>query len=239
MERHQFELIHEAEDSWWYRGRAAVVTAALARIPKVADALDFGAGFGAARALLSRFAERVYAFEPDTEASGALAARGYAGVEQSAEAALARRYGLIALLDVVEHIEDDAGFLRELHGALIPGGRIILTVPAYQWLWSPLDVHSRHYRRYTRRQLVGRLRAAGYRVEFASYWNTFLFPVAALVRLMGSAGRAVLLLPGRSIAYSSGSSGSRHTSCAGAPCPLGFLWWYLLLPPRRCRMLLK
>jgi SAM-dependent methyltransferase len=91
---------------------------------------------------------------------------------------------LITAFDVIEHLEDDEKALRGISERLAPGGIFVCTVPAYPFLWSPHDEVHHHYRRYTRRQLRSRLREAGFTVERLSYFNTVLFPLAAVVRLL-------------------------------------------------------
>lgn len=88
--------------------------------------------------------------------------------------------------DVVEHIEDDAGFLRELHQVLEPGGHLYLTVPAFGWLWSAEDVHAGHYRRYTVGSISRLLRGCGFDVCFTSYLFAFLVPPILAMRTLPS-----------------------------------------------------
>jgi hypothetical protein len=83
----------------------------------------------------------------------------------------------------VEHLEDDEGALSAIRASLAPGGLFVCTVPAFSFLWSEHDEVHHHYRRYTRRVLRRRLESAGFLVERMSYFNTFLFPLAAAVRL--------------------------------------------------------
>ncbi len=100
-----------------------------------------------------------------------------------------QRFDLITALDVIEHIENDEAVLREMGGRLTNGGSIVITVPAYPWLWSAHDEINHHYRRYTRETLTAAISSAGLRVEYVSYFNTLLFPLAliqrALARLTG------------------------------------------------------
>jgi len=88
------------------------------------------------------------------------------------------RYDLALALDVIEHIENDLGALRKIHGSLKPGGQLILTVPALASLWSEHDVANKHFRRYEKKQLMGVLREAGFQVElcrFFFFWTVFPF----------------------------------------------------------------
>ncbi|CAN5445819.1 hypothetical protein BH10PSE7_BH10PSE7_07580 [soil metagenome] len=93
-------------------------------------------------------------------------------------------YDIVLALDVLEHVEKDVESLAVLCAKLSPGGRLIVTVPAHPWMWSSHDVKHHHYRRYTHRRLTDALKAAGLRPVRMSYFNTFLFPVAAAIRLI-------------------------------------------------------
>lgn len=194
MERKTLDLIHGAEDSWWYEGRTAVITSVLRklRVRGEKGILDFGAGFGAMREPLSKYGADIYAFEPDGPASLECTRRGYTDVFKTADEALSRRYDLIGLFDVLEHIEDDRAFIARLRSSLDGSGRVIITVPAYQWLWSIHDVNNHHFRRYTRRRLVALLRDAGYEIDYAGYWNTALLVPAAVLRILGMTGESAL-----------------------------------------------
>ena len=87
----------------------------------------------------------------------------------------------IGAFDVVEHIEDDVGFLRHLHDLLEPGGMLYLTVPAYNFLWSEADILAGHHRRYTVCALKAKLRAAGIKVTFDTYFFRLL-PLTIFLR---------------------------------------------------------
>lgn len=108
-------------------------------------------------------------------------------------------FDLITLLDVLEHVDDDLGTLASLASLLKPGGHLLLTVPAFPFLWSEHDVVHRHYRRYRRPELMARVEAAGLRVIHASYYNSILFPLVAVIRLaekvFGAQGGQDLTMP--------------------------------------------
>ena len=93
------------------------------------------------------------------------------------------------LFDVLEHIRDDARALQIVNRKLRHGGRIVLAVPAYMWLWGQQDVVNQHCRRYTQGELREKLQAANFTVERTTYFNTFLFPPIAAVRLLAHIGR--------------------------------------------------
>lgn len=196
MERHAYELLSGMERSWWYRGRALVVAWALRRfVVGKGKVLDYGAGSGGMRTALSEFGE-VFAFEPDEEARKEASQRGYAKVIENDSDIAKVVYDVAAFCDVLEHVQDDVGTLVRIKRTLAPGGHVVITVPAYQWMWSAHDVTHHHFRRYTRTQVRELLEKAGFEVRFASYWNAMLFPLAVLMRLLGKSGEGSLGLPG-------------------------------------------
>jgi SAM-dependent methyltransferase len=93
------------------------------------------------------------------------------------------RFDLIAMLDVLEHIEDDRGSLSTLRSRLAHGGSLLLTVPALPWLWSQHDEIHHHKRRYTKASLTRALTEAGFELSSVGYFNTLLFPLALMQRV--------------------------------------------------------
>jgi SAM-dependent methyltransferase len=91
-------------------------------------------------------------------------------------------FDVIGAFDVIEHIEEDDEVLREMYGAIKPGGGIILTVPQHRWLWSDTDVYARHKRRYSRRELKSKAESAGFRVEYMTSFVSILLPVLMISR---------------------------------------------------------
>jgi len=94
-------------------------------------------------------------------------------------------YEVIGLFDVLEHIEDDGKALSEIRKALRPGGYLILTVPAYQFLWSKKDEKAHHRRRYSKKDLIAKLERSGFSVNKVTYFMCSLFPLLASSRLIG------------------------------------------------------
>jgi SAM-dependent methyltransferase len=90
----------------------------------------------------------------------------------------------IGVFDVVEHIEDDLGFLRHLNDLLVPGGMLYLTVPAFQALWSQEDVDAGHFRRYSLKQMEKKLIQAGYEVAYSTYIFQWLVVAVGLFRVL-------------------------------------------------------
>ena len=90
----------------------------------------------------------------------------------------------VVAINVLEHIEDDVRALQIVNRKLKPGGRTLLSVPAYMWLWGQQDAVNQHCRRYTLRELRQKLQAADFTIERMTYFNTFLFPPIAAIRLI-------------------------------------------------------
>jgi SAM-dependent methyltransferase len=150
-------------------------------------ALDFGCGTGAFLPHLERYGA-VSAVDGDEAAVAFCHQRGRTEVVHvPADAPLPFEDGtfqLVTAFDVLEHIEDDVTALVELRRVLAPGGVLLLSVPAFMFLWGDQDAISHHFRRYRAPQLAARLREAGFTVEKTSYFNTLLFPPIAAVRVI-------------------------------------------------------
>lgn len=98
-------------------------------------------------------------------------------------------FELIGMFDVLEHLEDDRQALHSLHNLLNPGGALLLTVPAHLALWSYWDEACRHHRRYAAAELEGKLREAGFQVEYLTQFMTLLYPLMWLSRKLKPAVR--------------------------------------------------
>lgn len=94
----------------------------------------------------------------------------------------------VTLLDVIEHLDDDEAALRAARGAVGSTGHVIVTVPAYQWLWTEHDVANKHRRRYTASRLRRSHQRAGLRPLQIGYFNALLFPLALVQRGMAKLG---------------------------------------------------
>src|SRR3954452_13936037 len=147
--------------------------------------LDVGCGTGSTLGALERYgtAEGV---DPDPEAVRFCLERGLERVRQGTPPPLLFRddaFDLVTALDVLEHVDDDVALLREIRRVIRPGGAALLTVPAYEFLWGAQDEISHHRRRYTARVLRERMEGAGLAVHRLTYFNSFLFPTIAAVRI--------------------------------------------------------
>jgi SAM-dependent methyltransferase len=182
-----------AHDSthWWYRARRDILADYLtreAKLPANARILEIGCGTGHNLPMLAHFgiveaieidpAARMIAAQRIGRAVGEAPLPALPGVERAS-------YDLIAVLDVVEHIKDDVAALKAMAACLKPGGKILITVPAHQWMWSAHDVVNHHHRRYSKKTLRAAIRQAGLRERKLGYFNSLLFPLAATARMVG------------------------------------------------------
>ena len=95
-----------------------------------------------------------------------------------------RHYDLIGAFDVIEHIDDDHAALASIAARLKPGGKLVVTVPAHQWMWSAHDVVNHHKRRYSKRALRRLIEGSPLQLERIGYFNSLLFPVAVGERML-------------------------------------------------------
>jgi SAM-dependent methyltransferase len=192
MERVVYDRMAELDGRhWWYRARRDILADLIARkidLPADARILEVGCGTGHNLEMLQRFG-RADGIEIDPAARdlaeqrlgrpiGSAPLPELTGVEDGA-------YDLVALLDVLEHVEEDQAALASIARKLKPGGKILITVPAHPWMWSAHDEVNHHKRRYTRKTLRKAIGDAGLKVEMLSWFNSLLFPLAAAARLAG------------------------------------------------------
>jgi SAM-dependent methyltransferase len=189
MDRDYELQTHQAEDRhWWYRGRRTVLHRVIAALelpaPHEARILDAGCGSGRNMVELTRYGT-VTGIELSPASVQVARERGAGEVLEGSVLQMPfadDAFDLAVTLDVIEHLEDDLGALRELRRTVAPGGALLVTVPAYQWLWSGHDVINHHHRRYTRRSLQRVAEQAGWQQVRTTYFNSLLLPVAILLR---------------------------------------------------------
>ncbi len=187
MDRVLERQIHEVEEwHWWYRGRRRII-AALVRhlgLPPDREILDAGCGSGRNMADLVRYGTVTGLEIADASVHWARN-RGIGEVVQGSitEAPFPdERFDFAVCLDVLEHIDEELHALRELRRVMRPDGTLLVTVPAYQSLWSEHDVINHHKRRYTRRSLSAVATDAGWTTVWTTYFNGCLLPAAAMHR---------------------------------------------------------
>ncbi|MCB1024310.1 MAG: class I SAM-dependent methyltransferase [Acidobacteria bacterium] len=198
MQEHTYAIMNRVEDShWWFVGRRAILESFMERIvqsPKsevqTPRILDVGCGTGANLEMLAAFgdAEGVDVSDDALEFCKAKGLKTHKGLAEKLPFD-DESFDVVTALDVVEHLDDDIAGLREMHRVLRSGGKTLIFVPAFMWLWGVQDDISNHRIRYTRRQIAERLEKAGFVVERATYANiTFFAPILlgrALMKITG------------------------------------------------------
>ncbi|RZL97816.1 MAG: class I SAM-dependent methyltransferase [Sphingomonas sp.] len=182
-----------AHDSthWWYRARRDILADYLTRyaaLPARAQILEIGCGTGHNLPMLAGFGD-VDAIEIDPAAREIASERLGKPVGAAPLPALTGvprgHYDLIAVLDVVLDMLDDVAALAAMRECLAPGGKILIAVPAHQWMWSAHDTVNHHHRRYSKATLISAIERAGLKPKKLGYFNSLLFPLAAAARIAG------------------------------------------------------
>lgn len=181
------------EGHWWFVGRRAVIDALVTRagLKPGARTLDVGCGTGRNLEIYGRLGA-VAGVDPAPEAIEICRRRGLAGVVRADACDLpfpADSFDLLAATDVIEHVPDDVAALAEMRRVAAPGATLLITVPAYQWMWSAEDERLHHFRRYTLPRLRAAVSEAGWSPGFGTYFNSLLLGPIALARKLRS-GRA-------------------------------------------------
>ena len=176
------------QDHWWFVGRRRLFAAEMARagVSRDAAVLDVGTGTGSNLRMLQDLGyTRVTGLDESDEAIRFCASKGLGGVRKGDICAMPfadASFDFVLATDVIEHVDDDRRAAAEILRVLRPGGRALITVPAFQSLWGLQDRQSHHKRRYRKRALRNVLQAGGMRVERSYYFNYLLFVPIWLAR---------------------------------------------------------
>jgi len=171
------------DQHWYYASKAAATTRLLGSTP-IRKILDVGAGSGFfSHHLLSHSSASEawcvdISYDADSDASTAGKPVHYRREIDAVDA------DLVLLMDVLEHVDDDVGLLKAYVDKVPSGSRLLMTVPAFRFLWSGHDEFLEHKRRYTLAQLETVARAAGLTVQQGTYYFGLVFPIAATLRLL-------------------------------------------------------
>ena len=181
MKAEAYSAMRERESSyWWYRARREIICDLIRRYVRApADVLDYGCGTGATAQQLANLGFNVTCVDISDEALGACREADLTTIDLRCQAPAPASADCVLACDVLEHIENDVHALTEIRAILRPEGHLIMTVPAFEFLWSGEDHVSEHFRRYTRRGLLQRLHGTGYSPVWCSYYSTLLFPLIA------------------------------------------------------------
>jgi len=187
MEEQVYQLFSKIQKShWWFVARQIILEDILEQRVAGKSGLriaDVGCGAGALLPMLSQFGE-TWGVDDSPTAVEICRRENFSKVYLDADPAWREaRFDVMTFLDVIEHVDDDVGFLRNYVSQLKPGGLVMITVPALMLLWSDHDVLNHHRRRYTSKQLHEVVSKAGLAPERITYFNSLLFPIIASVRL--------------------------------------------------------
>lgn len=183
------QMANFEEDHWWFYGRRNIIKYFLDKfkLNMKAKILEIGCGTGSNLELLSKYG-KVFALEPSKDAFIYLNKKNFINIDLRkgtcpADLKYKEKFDLICLFDVLEHIEEDQHSINKIVDILKPHGRLFITVPSYQWLWSSHDVNLMHKRRYNKKTLRNLFKNLSIKEEDFTYFNSFLFPFALVQRL--------------------------------------------------------
>lgn len=204
------EMIELQEQHWWFVGRRDIIRFFAEKyLPSPGGkVLEVGCGVGGNVNILRKFGDYVGLdmHSPAIE----YCKRSFPGdlflnssIEEIPKALYLEKYNSIFMLDVLEHLDDDSQSLAIVGQLLAEKGKILIAVPAFQLLWSSHDEFVHHKRRYTRKSLTKTINDAGLTIEYLSYFNTFLFPLAIaqrfILKLLNIAPKSHLKLPNKNL----------------------------------------
>ena len=189
MRREQLQEMRELEDHyWWFVGRRRMVRDLVVRHMAGRESLrvlDAGCGTGGTLTALEGVGE-LWGCDISTDALDMCRLRGLDKLVQASVEALDfddANFDVVISCDVLEHVKDDTGAMREMARVLRPGGICVLTLPAYMWLWSEHDEALGHFRRYVGGEVRRLVEGAGLRVEKFSGAVTLVLPMIVLYRV--------------------------------------------------------
>ncbi|PZF74716.1 class I SAM-dependent methyltransferase [Taibaiella soli] len=191
MDKNYESIYHDEEErNWWFKGRRDAVKDMIRRynIPKDARIIDIGCAGGALLVELKELGyENLYALDYSAEAIELCKKRGIEHAYQMDghdPQFPEGTFDLIIASDSLEHLEDDNKALKNWYKILKAGGKVFIYVPAYEFLWSEHDEVNFHYRRYTRTNLSAKVKANGFKIIKAGYWNNLILLPTMTVRLL-------------------------------------------------------
>jgi ubiquinone/menaquinone biosynthesis C-methylase UbiE len=191
MKKSEYQKMYEMEETyWWHVGRKEIIKKVLSRLDlnKNTKILNVGSGTGGTVPMLEHFGG-VDNVDTSDSAIAYAKSKGIKNIKKVQGIKLpykSNSFDVLVALDVLEHIEDDSKALLEWHRVLKNNGKGIITVPAYQWLWSEHDESLHHKRRYTLSELSIKCSKAGFKINKRSYLIVFSFGLIVVYRFLSS-----------------------------------------------------
>jgi len=172
---------------WWWEGRREILRQELSHRKKL-KVLDIGCGTGETMSFVKSFLKNpdVIGVDNSQVAVNFATKRGHKVIKVNALKLPFEdnSFDVILILDVIEHIKDDRELLSEAKRVLRPGGKIIVTAPALQFIWSQHDTGQGHQRRYTRHMMRNLADSCRLEITRLTYFNFFLSPAIIVIRLL-------------------------------------------------------
>jgi 2-polyprenyl-3-methyl-5-hydroxy-6-metoxy-1,4-benzoquinol methylase len=177
------------DESYWFQQRNAILSTVIKRHSNGKTIFDIGGGNGVVSACLQNEGYETYLVEPGTDGIANARKRGVKYLINATFDDVGFKNNCIhnaGLFDVIEHIEDDSGFLKKLYPLIKSNGKVFVTVPAFMFLWSNADISAGHYRRYTIKSIAQLMNEVGFSVVYSTYFFSYLAPLIFLFRTIPS-----------------------------------------------------
>jgi len=193
MEKGEYAKAYQLEEkNWWYAARRSLVLGLLEKYSCVKNplVLDLGCGCGKTIEALRRAGAKCTGVDFSSEAISFCGQRSINAKKMDVlDIIFEDRFDVVIALDLLEHVENDQLLAEKMFKALKPEGVLLVSVPAFNFLWSHHDTICHHKRRYRRKQLCCLLKKAGFEEKFSSYWNFSFFSPSAALKI----GKRILL----------------------------------------------
>ena len=182
------EMYNNENTHWWWVSQRKILRKILNRYisNKTKNVLEVGCGTGGNLLMLKEYGN-LSAMEPDDDARRFANSKNICLVKKGIlpnNIPFDECFDLICMLGVLEHIDNDSETLKSIKNKLKQKGVLVITVPAYKFLWGFQDVVFRHFRRYTKKQLTELFSKSGLKIKYITYYNTFLFPIIATIKIL-------------------------------------------------------
>jgi ubiquinone/menaquinone biosynthesis C-methylase UbiE len=170
------------KENWWFKARRKILLSFIEEQykqnqEKRLKILDLGCGTGIMLGHLALYGQ-VSGIDNSKEAIKFCHRRNFQNVTLADAQKLplkSNSFDIVTALDLLEHVKDDQKALKEMKRILRPDGYALITLPAFPSLWSSHDLFNKHYRRYTKKDILNKVKRAGLKIKRLTFFNTFLF----------------------------------------------------------------